>query len=308
MPGPVDNTTSPSAKVINVAKWIVENEQSFAPPVCNKLMHNEQLIIMFVGGPNQREDYHIEEGEELFYQIRGDMCVKIIENGKHRDVVIREGEFFLLPARIPHSPQRTANSVGLVIERKRLVKETDGVRWMVPGTTDPLYEKWFHCKDLGSELGPLIKEYFASDEFRTKIPGGHVAKEVPFELNPTVLDRVKHGPYNLKDFIRTSPEGLNELDLSPPDIRLQFQVSVLKKGQHKAPPSSSGDLNCWLWQLSGSSRIVLENSQEAVQLGTNDSVLINLADIQEIHVDAEDAVLLRVVQDPTRKLIPGDRI
>ena len=292
------------AKVVNVAKWIDENEQSFAPPVCNKLMHNEQLVIMFVGGPNQREDYHIEEGEELFYQLRGDMCVKIIENGKHRDVVIRQGEFFLLPARIPHSPQRTANSIGLVIERKRLVKEMDGVRWMVPGSTDTLYEKWFHCKDLGSELGPLIKEYFASEEFRTKIPGGHVLAQVPFELNRTVLDQAKHGPFSLMDKIKSV--GLDRLDLSPPDIRLQFQVTVLKKGQHKVS-SSSGDLDCWLWQLSGTSRIAIDE-QEAIELGPNDSVLVNLADIREIQVDAEDAILFKVVQDPSRKLISGDRI
>ena len=57
--------------VTNTSKWIKENETSFLPPVCNKLMHNVQLVIMFVGGPNNREDYHIEEGEELFYQIKG---------------------------------------------------------------------------------------------------------------------------------------------------------------------------------------------------------------------------------------------
>jgi 3-hydroxyanthranilate 3,4-dioxygenase len=92
-------------QVINATQWLKDNEDKFKPPVCNKLMHNSQLIIMFVGGPNSREDYHIEEGEELFYQVKGQMCVKIIENGQHKDVVINEGELFLLPARVPHSPQ-----------------------------------------------------------------------------------------------------------------------------------------------------------------------------------------------------------
>lgn len=147
-------------KVINTATWLQQNESSFAPPVCNKLMYNEQLVVMFVGGPNQREDYHIEEGEELFYQLRGDMCVKVLESGsRHRDVHIREGEMFLLPARVPHSPQRTAGSIGLVIERRRIPGELDGVRWFVPGSIESLYEKWFPCKDLGIELVPLIKVY-----------------------------------------------------------------------------------------------------------------------------------------------------
>lgn len=149
--------SSKIGEIINTEEWIRANESSFLPPVCNKLMHNEQLVIMFVGGANQREDYHIEEGEELFYQLRGSMCVKVLENGRHKDVNIAEGEMFLLPGRVPHSPQRSAGSIGLVIERRREPGELDGVRWFVPGSSQPLYEKWFPCKDLGTELVPLIK-------------------------------------------------------------------------------------------------------------------------------------------------------
>ena len=144
-------------EIINLTNWVNKNEKSFVPPVCNKLMHNSQLIIMFVGGPNSREDYHIQEGEELFYQIKGECCIKIIENNVHKDIVIKEGEFFVLPARIPHSPQRTANSVGLVIERRRNLDEMDSIRWYVPETSDVLYDRWFNCKDLGSELVSIIK-------------------------------------------------------------------------------------------------------------------------------------------------------
>ncbi len=134
-----------SLKVINIDEWIDLNIDNFKPPVCNKLMHNDQLLVQFVGGPNKRADYHIEEGEEVFYQIKGDMCVKIIENGQHKDIYIKEGEFFILPARIPHSPQRNSDTIGLVIERKREPNERDAVRWYVPDTTDVLYEKWFNC-------------------------------------------------------------------------------------------------------------------------------------------------------------------
>lgn len=136
-----------SPEIINLTKWIEINKNNFMPPVCNKLMHNGQLVVMLVGGPNQREDYHIEEGEEIFYQLKGDMCVKIIENNKHKDVFIKEGEFFILPARVPHSPQRFTNTIGLVIERKRTIHEVDAVRWFVPEKTNVLYEKWFHCSE-----------------------------------------------------------------------------------------------------------------------------------------------------------------
>ncbi|MCY5962585.1 hypothetical protein OV760_29980, partial [Salmonella enterica subsp. enterica serovar 1,4,[5],12:i:-] len=92
-----------------------------------------------------------------------DMCLKIIEKGKHKDVHIREGEMFLLPARISHSPQRQANTVGLVFERMRLKTELDALRYYVGDSTDVLYEKWFYCDDLGTQLGPIIKEYFCSE-------------------------------------------------------------------------------------------------------------------------------------------------
>uniref|UniRef100_A0A8C4U9F5 3-hydroxyanthranilate 3,4-dioxygenase n=1 Tax=Falco tinnunculus TaxID=100819 RepID=A0A8C4U9F5_FALTI len=183
--------------LVNVRKWIEENKTAFLPPVCNKLIvpyacqqfcvilrHRHQLNVMFVGGPNERKDYHIEEGEELFYQVKGDMCLKIIENGKQKDIVIREGEMFLLPARIPHSPQRYTDTVGLVIERERLKTEVDGLRYYVGESTNVLFEKWFHCEDLGTQLLPIIQEFFNSRQYQTGKPNpDELLKETPFPLN-----------------------------------------------------------------------------------------------------------------------------
>lgn len=289
-------------KIINTEKWIEENKNCFLPPVCNKLMHNEQLIIMFVGGPNVREDYHIEEGEELFYQIKGDMCVKIIENGKHKDVVIKEGEFFVLPARIPHSPQRTANSIGLVIERKRLLHETDGVRWLVPNTVEALYEKWFYCKDLGTELVPLIKNYFASEEYKTKAPKDNVVKacDLPFQLNDTVIDKEKHGAYDLLSKINSCKETF--ICLTPAELDLQFDVIVYKKGEHLI--SKCDQVNIWLWQLSGRSNIRLKDKMNNIKhkfdLNKHDSLLVPTANINEIGISVEDeeSFILKVSQSP----------
>ncbi|KAJ7416883.1 hypothetical protein BTVI_34404 [Pitangus sulphuratus] len=105
--------------LVNVNKWIEENKTAFLPPVCNKLMHRYQLNVMFVGGPNERKDYHIEEGEELFYQVQGDMCLKIIENGKQKNVVIREGEV------IAYGPGTTEKSK----------KNSDIWIWQLEGTS-----------------------------------------------------------------------------------------------------------------------------------------------------------------------------
>ena len=135
------------------------------PPVGNHLIfgREEQLKVMFVGGPNQRPDYHINEGEELFFQLKGPLDLKIVEHDKPRTVRIEQGQMFLLPARVPHSPQRHANSCGLVIERERLPTEWDALRWFVDdsGATDKLeilYEDYFHCYDLGVQLKPAIEK------------------------------------------------------------------------------------------------------------------------------------------------------
>ena len=103
------------------------------PPVGNHLIfgHAEQLKVMFIGGPNNRPDYHINEGEELFFQLKGGMDLKIVEHNMPRTVHIAEGQMFCLPPRVPHSPQRYADTCGLVIERERLGSETDALRWYI---------------------------------------------------------------------------------------------------------------------------------------------------------------------------------
>src|SRR3972149_10218990 len=110
---------------VNLARWIDEHRDLLKPPVGNKMVwQDSEFLVMVVGGPNQRKDYHGEDGAEFFYQIEGDITLKVIEDGKPREIPIREGEIFLLPAGIPHSPQRPAGTVGVVIERRRAQSET----------------------------------------------------------------------------------------------------------------------------------------------------------------------------------------
>ena len=118
------------AKPFNLQKWIDDNRDLLKPPVGNKNLYVEagNFIVMVVGGPNARKDYHYNESEELFYQLEGDINVRIQEDGKAVDVPIKAGEMFLLPAKTPHSPMRSENSVGLVIEKVRLgSNDTDGL-------------------------------------------------------------------------------------------------------------------------------------------------------------------------------------
>lgn len=157
-------------KPFNIKNWIEENRHLLQPPVGNKQIYqgNDDYIVMVVGGPNGRKDYHWEDGEELFYQLEGDISVKIIdENGEPQTISIREGEMFLLPPRIPHSPQRPANTVGLVIERYRKPGEVDKLMWFCENCNNKLHEASFPLKDIGTQIKEAIGEFMASEDLRT---------------------------------------------------------------------------------------------------------------------------------------------
>lgn len=156
-------------KPINIHHWIERHREYLKPPVCNKLVFKENgFIIMVVGGPNTRKDYHYEEGPEFFYQIEGDMVLKIINSsGVPEDVTIKEGEFFLLPAKIPHSPQRFENTVGLVVERTRLEGEMDGLMWYCDHCNTKLFEKYFVLENIEKDLPKVFEEFYSSENNRT---------------------------------------------------------------------------------------------------------------------------------------------
>ncbi|XP_059179816.1 3-hydroxyanthranilate 3,4-dioxygenase [Centropristis striata] len=284
---------SSKPSVVNVTNWIAENENAFLPPVCNKLMHFSQLNVMFVGGPNTRKDYHIEEGEELFYQVKGDMCVKVIENGKHKDVHIKEGEMFLLPARIPHSPQRQANTVGLVVERRRLLTETDCLRYYVENTTDVLFEKWFYCQDLGTELVPIIKEFMASKQNKTGRPDpNEVFREPLFQMNTMNV----MSPFCFKDWInKQRPSLASGGPVNVFGAQFETEVMVFGPGQTETSLRQS---DVWIWQMEGSSKVTMDEQEFSLSAG--DSLLIPEQSQHQWQRD-EATVALFVVQNPERK-------
>lgn len=160
---------------MNLMKWIEDNKDNLKPPVCNKQVYEmNDFIIMMVGGPNSRKDYHDDPGEEFFYQLKGDMCLRIMENGKPRDVIIKEGETFLLPSHVHHSPQRFENTVGLVIERRRREGELDGFLWYCDKCHHPLHYESVSLKNIVKDLPPLFKRFWDSEEHRTCKSCGHM--------------------------------------------------------------------------------------------------------------------------------------
>lgn len=159
----------PIQSAFSLHAWIDEHRHLLKPPVGNaQVYENTEFIIMVVGGPNNRKDYHYNEGEEFFYQIEGDITVKVIDDGQPRDIHIKQGEIFLLPPRTPHSPQRPADTVGLVIERKRdLPNERDAFMWFCETCGNKLYEEFLPLTNIVSQLPPIFERFYGNAEHCT---------------------------------------------------------------------------------------------------------------------------------------------
>lgn len=158
------------AAPFNLNQWIEENRDSLKPPVGNKNLYKDagDYIVMIVAGPNARKDYHYNETEELFYQLEGTIEVHIQEDGEKKTMKLAPGDMYLHPAKVPHSPVRHENSIGLVIERKRVSDDAvDGLLWFCDNCNHKLHETYFKLDDIEKDFLPRFKEYYASDELRT---------------------------------------------------------------------------------------------------------------------------------------------
>ncbi len=165
----------------NLQQWIDENRHILKPPIGNKNLYQDagDYIVMIVGGPNARKDYHFNETEELFYQLEGDITVKIQEDGKSVEIPIKQGDMFLLPAKIPHSPIRGENTVGLVIERKRKEDHEDGLMWFCDNCNHKLHDTYFHLTNIEKDFQPRFKDFYSSVEKRTCSNCGAVMETDP---------------------------------------------------------------------------------------------------------------------------------
>lgn len=243
---------------IKLADWYQENKALFSPPICNKLMHKDQLTVMFVGGPNTRTDFHLDEGSEFFFQMKGNMELPTIQRGKRKVVKIKEGQVFLLPSRVPHSPQRPEeNALGLVVERKRdEATEKDGLRWYVDfeKCEDVLYERYFYCDDLGRDLVPVVKTFKSSEECATGKPKeDSVPAEKPFvqDMTTEVPD-----PFVLKDWLKAHEKELDsgaDLNLFEGHPDKEFSVRII--GGESVQSRRKFEYETFLYQLKGQATI-----------------------------------------------------
>lgn len=149
----------------SLQKWIDDSRELLKPPVGNKVIFKDSsFIVMAVGGPNSRTDFHINQTDEFFYQIEGEFFLRIVNaKDQFEEIKISAGEIFMLPAGVPHSPQRSAGSIGLVIEKTRAEEEQDGLQWFCKNCGKKLYEEFFHLHDIETQFPAVFDRYYNSD-------------------------------------------------------------------------------------------------------------------------------------------------
>lgn len=153
---------------LNLDRWIEEHRDFLRPPTGARIIWEDtDFIVAVVGGPNARPDYHDDPLEELFYQLEGDMVLEVIDDGRRRSIDICAGDIFLLPPGMPHSPQRFADTAGLVVERQRRPDELDGFMWFCEKCDTKLYEEFLHVSDIVRDLPPVFERFYGNDEART---------------------------------------------------------------------------------------------------------------------------------------------
>lgn len=172
-------STSSKFNAFNLMNWIEENKDQLKPPVNNKVLwEDSEFICMILGGPNKRRDFHVDPSDEFFYQIKGDCFVEVInDEGKREVVTVKEGEVFMLPAMVPHSPHRVADSYGLVIERKRDLGELEDFVWFCDSCDKEMHRKRVQLTNIETQVKGAIEEFNSSEELRTCDSCGHVMSE-----------------------------------------------------------------------------------------------------------------------------------
>jgi 3-hydroxyanthranilate 3,4-dioxygenase len=180
-------------RAFDLSRWIDEHQHLLKPPVGNQqIWKDADLMVTVVGGPNHRTDFHDDPVEEFFYQLRGDMVLKVVDEGRHYDVPIRQGEIFLLPPHVRHSPQRPQEgSVGLVVEPKRPDGVLDAFEWYCFKCEGLVHRVEIDLESIVDDLPPLYRDFYGNEAARTcpRCNTVHPGKDPPADWVPVIVPR-----------------------------------------------------------------------------------------------------------------------
>ena len=165
-----DPPSALARRPFNLQAWIDDHRDELTPPVANKQVWREaDMIIMMVGGGNERNDFHDDPREEFFYQLKGDMVLWLWPEAGEKPfpMPIREGEIYLLPPNLRHSPQRPdPDSIGLVVEYQRPIGELDGFEWACFNCSHLVHRVELQVQAIDKDLPPLFAAFNEDEDAR----------------------------------------------------------------------------------------------------------------------------------------------
>lgn len=175
---PPSHTTSSVQSPINLERWIDDNREKFKPPVSNQYLYDgRDFFVMVIKGPNARNDFHLVDSEEYFYQLKGDIKVRIREGDRIVDHLVKEGETFFIPPNVPHAPVRPPDTIGVVVERRRPAGEKEHVIFYCDNCGALVEDIHFDCADIVQHFSQAMRDFWADDARRTCKNCGHKVPE-----------------------------------------------------------------------------------------------------------------------------------
>ena len=310
----VDNTSEVDMlSPVNIVQYISSIASTLKPPVSNRLLYDDDIKVMIVGGPNSRLDFHVEMGEELFYQLKGSMDLDIIANHSSRErITIKEGEMFLLPAGVPHSPQRYPETIGVVFERSRRSHEMDALRWYVDHqSTEVLYEEFFHCTDLGTQIKQVIENFHRlKDSAATNISNSDSYKR---EHNASIdalliaaINAKASAPFSLSETIaQLSLSGDSRKEIVSSSFHVQL-YGYSEDGVNVHVMTGFHGKNILLWQLYGNSSLNVERLRplhSMLQTLYTETVVLSEGEVVMLSPRERAQHVVLVINDPNSVLM-----
>eukprot|EP01038_Epipyxis_sp_PR26KG_P006968 gene6968-9527_t len=294
-----------SYNVLHLTQHIELIKPTLKPPVANKLIYHEDIKVMIVGGPNERNDFHVNMGEEVFYQIQGKMNLDVMKNNNIERICINEGEVFLLPAGIPHSPQRYKDTIGMVFERRRAGDEIDGLRWYKSEPNEILYEEYFYCQDLGSQLNGIIENFRRFQLQHKNDSSNQIIYTNKNNFDSSILTTVNHlqkvnsskiTPPLLLSSLLDKKNKVTVNHVFDSDFKLKIithstaitESIIFPKVDHESVISKT---ELFLWQINGNSTITVTYSHKPKQdifLPTGHVVVIAISEISTVTSTSND--------------------
>jgi 3-hydroxyanthranilate 3,4-dioxygenase len=159
-------------QAINFPAWLEAHAAKLKPPVNNaQVWPNTDLIVTVVGGPNRRTDFHDDPYEEFFWQFKGNAHLLVHDRGKFDTVALKEGDVFLLPPHMRHSPQRPeAGSLCLVVERSRPQGTIDAFEFFCARCATRIFRTEIQLADITKDLPIAFEKFYVADDAARRCP------------------------------------------------------------------------------------------------------------------------------------------